>query len=88
MKRWERLVHLELSDISSNDCPVDWEKIRERCGDCGTVHKEIFPMKRSSLRPLHDGMQRGEVDAYDAVWEVVMRWAAFVSEICPSSAET
>lgn len=37
--RWEKLVHLELSDRG--------ERSREQCESCGAVHKEIFRMKRA-----------------------------------------
>lgn len=72
MKRWERLVHLELADRSSRDCPLEWGTVRDRCSDCGSVHKEIFPVKRQ-------GSQGSE---YDVVVEVVGRWAGFVNAIC------
>lgn len=72
MKRWERLVHLELADLSSRDCPVEWMKMRQKCADCGSVHKEIFPILRNGT----DGSE------YDVVVEVVGRWAVFVDKIC------
>lgn len=79
MKRWERLVHLELSDISSRDCPSEWEKVREKCRDCGTVHKEIFPMRR--IMQAEAGAQRGMAEAYEMVVEAILRWAEFVSKV-------
>lgn len=72
MKRWERLVHLELSDLSARDCPLEWGRIREKCQDCGSVHKEIFPVKRQTPPGAE----------YDTVVEVVGRWACFVNAIC------
>lgn len=72
MKRWERLVHLELADLSSTDCPDEWKGVREKCGDCGSVHKEIFPIARTA----RDG------DEYTKVVQVIGRWAAFVGKIC------
>jgi len=71
MKRWERLVHLELADMSSLECPEEWKNIRAKCGDCGSVHREIFPILRK-----RDGNE------YDRVVEVIGRWAAFVGKIC------
>jgi formate dehydrogenase maturation protein FdhE len=72
MKRWERLVHLELADLSSTDCEQEWKGVREKCIDCGSVHKEIFPIMRSGR----------EGDEYAKVVEVIGRWAAFVNIIC------
>lgn len=71
MKRWERLVHLELADTSSLDCPDEWKDVRAKCGDCGTVHREIFPILRA-----------GGGNEYDKVVEVIARWAGFVDKIC------
>lgn len=76
MKRWERLVHLELSDLSAGECQAEWAKVREKCKDCGSVHKEIFPVKRSA---------RGNGEEYEIVVEVIGRWAAFVNFVCPPS---
>lgn len=72
MKRWERLVHLELADISSLDCPDEWRDVRAKCGDCGSVHREIFPIVRTGNKG----------DEYDKVVEVIGRWALFVDKIC------
>jgi hypothetical protein len=74
MKRWERLVHLELADMSSLDCPDEWKDVRAKCGDCGSVHREIFPILRAG--------RDGDGDEYDKVVEVIARWAAFVDKIC------
>jgi hypothetical protein len=71
MKRWERLVHLELADLSSSGCPDEWINVRSKCSDCGTVHREIFPIPRT-----------GKDDEYDKVVEVIARWAGFVDKIC------
>ncbi|KAE8539952.1 hypothetical protein D1P53_003890 [Cryptococcus gattii VGV] len=46
MKRWERLVHLELSERCASH-PLSeqaYERVRMKCKDCGTVHREIFPL--------------------------------------------
>lgn len=72
MKRWERLVHLELADMSSADCSDEWKGVREKCADCGSVHKEIFPIFRAG----------DEGDEHAKVAEVIGRWAVFVNKIC------
>lgn len=72
MKRWERLVHLELADLSSRDCPIEWARVRQKCTDCGIVHKEIFPVLRAGKHG----------DEYELVVEVIGRWASFINKIC------
>jgi hypothetical protein len=72
MKRWERLVHLELADMSSADGSDEWKGVREKCADCGSVHREIFPIFRAG----------DEGDEYAKVAEVIGRWAVFVNKIC------
>lgn len=81
MKRWERLVHLELSDISSRLCAEAWSTVREKCQDCGTVHREIFPVPR---RPNGEDLRDDVIgqEAYDLVVEVILRWAQFILRIC------
>lgn len=71
MKRWERLIHLELADLASRERPVEWESedLKGKCSDCGVVHKEVFPVARS---------QGGGADCYQVVLEIICRWERFV----------
>ncbi|WVQ97268.1 hypothetical protein IAU59_004379 [Kwoniella sp. CBS 9459] len=82
MKRWERLVHIELSDrcASHPESQKAFERVREKCVDCGMGHKEIFPLVKID----HDGGRVGaaSVGVYeDVVVEVVCRWERFISII-------
>ncbi|KAK8866005.1 hypothetical protein IAR55_001156 [Kwoniella newhampshirensis] len=83
MKRWERLIHLELSDrsvSSSPECARAFDKVREKCEDCGMGHREIFPLVKS---PAQSGGRQGDV--YELVVEVICRWEKFVSQITSKS---
>ncbi|WWC86357.1 uncharacterized protein L201_001231 [Kwoniella dendrophila CBS 6074] len=74
MKRWERLVHLELSDMSTNlsdESAKAFKKSRENCIDCGLSHKEIFPLpKRQNIQPYEN-----------IVVETICRWEKFIRRI-------
>ncbi|KAL1410409.1 hypothetical protein Q8F55_004420 [Vanrija albida] len=74
VKRWERLVHLELSDRSASQRGSDYDAVRQPCADCGTIHKEIFPL-------ADDGVSTYE----EVVVEVIERWEKFVRKICASA---
>ncbi|WVW82419.1 hypothetical protein I302_104429 [Kwoniella bestiolae CBS 10118] len=78
MKRWERLVHLELSERSSSGSKESgkaFEEVRKRCDDCGLSHREIFP--------LYKGQEQEQV--YETViMEVIGRWDRFIRRITDS----
>lgn len=76
MKRWERLIHLELADLASRERPEEWESedLRGKCKDCGVVHKEIFPVARGSEVDISGGG-----DNYQVVLEIICRWERFVA---------
>ena len=42
VKRWERLVHLELADRSELRGVVG-----EKCDECDAIHREVFPLART-----------------------------------------
>ncbi|WWC99796.1 hypothetical protein V866_006704 [Kwoniella sp. B9012] len=75
MKRWERLVHLELSERSSSgsrESQKAFEKVREKCKDCGLSHREIFPIyKNGSQDRVYESI----------VMEVICRWDRFINRI-------
>lgn len=73
VKRWERLVHLELANRSSSTAPLEYLKLRERCNECDAVHREVFPLDR---------VTEGGEGGYDVVREVVERWGSFIRRIC------
>ncbi|WRT64261.1 uncharacterized protein IL334_001192 [Kwoniella shivajii] len=78
MKRWERLVHLELSDRASvhPDSKKAFEQVREKCTDCGLAHREIFPFHKNV----------GDGQAYEqTVMEVICRWDSFIRRITEDS---
>ncbi len=74
VKRWERLVHLELADRSSSSAPRECLSVREKCKECDAVHREIFPFGRTG--------QGGERVYEDVISEVVERWGRFIRRIC------
>ncbi|WOO85242.1 uncharacterized protein LOC62_06G008743 [Vanrija pseudolonga] len=74
VKRWERLVHLELADRSASQRGDEYDELRKPCADCGTIHKEIFPL-------ADDGISTYE----PVVVEVIERWEKFVRQICASA---
>jgi hypothetical protein len=72
VKRWERLVHLELADRAAALRAAEYSDLAQPCADCGTIHKEIFP--------LADG---AGLAAYEnVVVDAVGRWEAFIRAIC------
>nr|XP_019000437.1 uncharacterized protein I203_06851 [Kwoniella mangroviensis CBS 8507]OCF63898.1 hypothetical protein I203_06851 [Kwoniella mangroviensis CBS 8507] len=75
MKRWERLVHLELSERSSSgsrESQTAFEKVREKCKDCGLSHREIFPIyKNGNQDRVYESI----------VMEVICRWDKFINHI-------
>jgi hypothetical protein len=54
--KWERLIHIELSYLG--------KRLEDKCGDCGTRHREIFMIPREI--------------GYEGVERAVQRWLAFV----------
>ncbi|TXT10900.1 hypothetical protein VHUM_01651 [Vanrija humicola] len=74
VKRWERLVHLELADRSAAQRGDEYDELRTPCADCGATHKEIFAL-------ANDGVSTYE----HVVVEVIERWEKFVRQICPSA---
>ncbi|KAJ3521014.1 hypothetical protein NMY22_g12494 [Coprinellus aureogranulatus] len=85
----ERLIHLELADLAATCAylhpswpridkpvpPVDGKKAakRERCQDCGTMHKEIFEFQR-----WPEGSENEHKEWEKVVKPVVERWGMFV----------
>ncbi|WWC66511.1 uncharacterized protein I206_100413 [Kwoniella pini CBS 10737] len=74
MKRWERLVHLELADRSASmiESGKAFEEVREKCKDCGLSHREIFPLYKNGK-----GAQIYET----IVVEAIKRWNRFIERI-------
>lgn len=69
VKRWERLVHLELADRAANARPDEYDELCVACADCGAVHREIFPLE-------------GDARVYErVVVDAVERWERFVRVI-------
>ncbi|KLT42212.1 DUF1766-domain-containing protein [Cutaneotrichosporon oleaginosum] len=69
VKRWERLVHLELADRAAASRPKEYEALSKPCSDCGMVHQEIFPLE-------------GDPRIYERlVVDVIERWERFVRVI-------
>jgi hypothetical protein len=69
VKRWERLVHLELADRAAAARPKEYEALCKPCSDCGTVHREIFPLQ-------------GDPQVYErTVVDAIERWERFVRAI-------
>ena len=72
MKRWERLVHIELADLASQHAPEEYARLKGECVDCGRVHQEIFAL----------GHGTGDSVYEERVKDVVLRWERFVRRIC------
>ncbi|ORY33697.1 hypothetical protein BCR39DRAFT_586319 [Naematelia encephala] len=72
MKRWERLVHLEMAERSATTRPKEFNRVREKCKSCEKVHREIFPVARLS----NDGKEY-----LNGVVEIISRWEMFVTTI-------
>jgi len=72
MKRWERLVHIELADLAAQHAPKEYAGLKEKCVDCGRVHQEIFAL----------GHGPGDSVYEERVKDVVLRWERFVRRIC------
>ena len=70
VKRWERLVHLEVADRSASLRVDEFQAIRKMCEECKAVHREIFPLQGGN--GVYDGVVR----------ECVERWEGFVRRIC------
>ncbi|BEI87905.1 uncharacterized protein CcaverHIS019_0106230 [Cutaneotrichosporon cavernicola] len=69
VKRWERLVHLELADRAAAARPKEYDALCKPCSDCGTVHQEIFPLE-------------GDPQVYEhVVVDAIERWERFVRVI-------
>ncbi|OCF32801.1 hypothetical protein I317_00873 [Kwoniella heveanensis CBS 569] len=89
MKRWERLVHIELSDRCASDPESGraFDRVREKCRDCGMGHKEIFPLRKASTRTTGTGAGAGAnaragTGVYeDVVVEIICRWERFILAI-------
>ncbi|WVQ70911.1 hypothetical protein IAR50_000436 [Cryptococcus sp. DSM 104548] len=73
MKRWERLVHIELAERCALDDSSKraFEKVRLKCVDCSSVHREIFPLPK----------EKGSKSNYYIVEECVERWGRFIEAI-------
>ncbi|KAF5324933.1 hypothetical protein D9611_004587 [Ephemerocybe angulata] len=87
--RAERLIHLELADLTATCVYLEpsWPNIaaspsppggkstakKDRCKDCGTMHKEIFEFQRWSS----EGNKNKEWETI--VKPVIERWGSFVS---------
>lgn len=81
--RLERLIHLELADLSLNAPYLEMRdkdhvhklatQPRTRCIDCKKLHQEIF-----SFRKARSGIHKEK--EYQMVKEVVDRWGLFVNE--------
>ncbi len=85
VKRWERLVHLELADRSSASSPEAYKAVREQCEECDAVHREVFPLSRRARdgdRNGHGDEVEVEVEVYEGLREVVERWGRFIRRIC------
>ncbi|KAK7689078.1 hypothetical protein QCA50_007769 [Cerrena zonata] len=86
--RLERLIHLELADLSLNAPYLDPEEKdavhkmatqpRKQCIDCKKLHQEIFSFRQAKSGP-HQGKE------YEMVKEVVDRWGLFVNEFLSRS---
>lgn len=66
VKRWERLVHLELAEISDQ---VELKGVRRRCG-CGRMHREIFAIPHVNPTGQGIGLDRGGGKGMDRVDEI------------------
>ena len=67
--RWERLCLIELAGIAALQAEArnGMEQVREKCGDCGKIHVELFLVDRDSYeREIRD---------------MVLRWQRFVETI-------
>lgn len=87
--RLERLIHLELADLTSTRVYLDpaWPEVaappsppsgkgpakRERCEDCGSMHKEIFEFQRWSANGANKNKEWERI-----VKPVIERWGMFV----------
>ncbi|KAI1782645.1 hypothetical protein LXA43DRAFT_905160, partial [Ganoderma leucocontextum] len=69
--RVERLVHVELADLSANSYPRGRSAPYDPCTDCRSRHKEIFTFRRLQ------GSTRGQEWPL-IIRPVVQRWARFV----------
>ncbi|EIW72593.1 hypothetical protein TREMEDRAFT_58764 [Tremella mesenterica DSM 1558] len=81
MKRWEKLVHLELSELSFVSRPKEFEMVREKCNDCGKLHREVFPLPLEIDVPLEGIKPGGGREAYETVVEIINRWEKFIREV-------
>ena len=87
VKRWEKLIHLELADISASTRKDEWEGLRGKCTDCGKVHREVFAIPRytsegSAVQGQAQGQGQGE-GSYQVVLEVICRWERFTRMTAP-----
>jgi hypothetical protein len=72
VKRWERLVHLELADRAATLRAKEYDALAQPCPDCSATHKEIFSLK--------DGVG---IRAYEkTVVDAINRWEGFIRAIC------
>ncbi|KAI1783914.1 hypothetical protein LXA43DRAFT_902650 [Ganoderma leucocontextum] len=72
--RLERLVHVELADLSAKSHPAGRNAPRMRCTDCRSRHSEIFTFTRLQ------GKARGK-EWHLIVRPVVQRWARFIEQL-------
>lgn len=75
-KRWEKLVHLELGDLSSSHRPEEWTRLREDKCQCGRGHREVFAIPKDPERDA--GVGEG---SYQIVVEIVERWERFINHL-------
>lgn len=72
VKRWERLVHLELADRAAAQKSTEYDAILKPCTDCGAIHREIFPLEDA----------RGLSTYEEIVVDAIGRWERFIRVIC------
>ncbi|ODO07284.1 hypothetical protein L198_00863 [Cryptococcus wingfieldii CBS 7118] len=72
MKRWERLVHIELAERCALEeaSKEAFDRVRLKCADCNSGHKEIFPLLKQDSK-----------SNYYIVEECVERWGRFIEAI-------
>ncbi|CCM01715.1 uncharacterized protein FIBRA_03780 [Fibroporia radiculosa] len=85
--RLERLIHLELADLVSNEQYLQSQfpdvmpalqamkpRAKEQCPDCGRVHREIFSFAKAECGPFQDK------EWEKVVMPVIEKWGRFVQE--------
>lgn len=67
-RRWEALVHLELSALA--------ERVDEVCHDCGKRHREIFMIPR--WLGYRDASRQQQPEGFEMAKQVILKWLRFV----------